>query len=54
VEIQLLIIYDDDDDNNNNNKQKLNSLLATFNLISIIDFPSSINNISMTAFDNFF
>ena len=42
------------DDDNNTNKQKLNSLLATFNLFSIFDFPTGISNISMTAIDNFF
>jgi len=41
-------------DNDNNNEQKLNSLLATFNLFSIIDFPTRINNISMSAIVNFF
>lgn len=38
----------------NINKQELISLLATFNLISIIDFPTRINNISMAAIVNFF
>jgi len=37
----------------NTNKQKLESLLATSNLFSIIDFPARIN-ISMTAIDNCF
>ena len=45
------INYLDDD---NTNKQKLDSLLATSNLFSIIDFPARINNISMTAIDNSF
>ena len=45
------INYLDDD---NTYKHKLNSLLATFNLLSITDFPTRINNISMTAIDNFF
>ena len=35
----------------NANKQKL---LATFNLFIITDFPTRINNISMTVIDNFF
>jgi len=45
------ITYLDDD---NTNKQKLNYLPATFNLFSIIDFPTRINNISMSAIVNFF
>ena len=45
------INYLDDD---NTNKQKLDSLLATSNLFSIIDFIERINNISMTAIDNSF
>ena len=44
------INYLDDD---NTNKQKLNSLLATYNLFSITDFPTRIY-ISMTATDTFF
>jgi len=45
------INYLDDD---NTNKEKINSLLATYILFSITDFPARINNISLTATDNFF
>jgi len=45
------INYLDDD---NTSKEKINSLVATYILFSIIDFPTRINNISMTAIDNFF
>jgi hypothetical protein len=38
----------------NTNKEKINSFLATYILFSITDFPTRINNISMTAIDNFF
>jgi len=44
------INYLDDD---NTNKQKLDSLLATSNLFSIINFPARINTISMTASDKY-
>lgn len=47
----ISISYLDDD---NTNKQRQNSILATFNLFSIIDFPTRINNISMSAIVNFF
>jgi hypothetical protein len=36
------------------NKQKLNFLLASYNLCSIVDFPTRVTNISATAIDNFF
>jgi exonuclease III len=35
-------------------KQCLNSLLAPFNLMSIVNFPTRIQNYSSTAFDNVF
>ena len=38
----------------NENKQALNSLLTSFNLCSIIDFPTRIHNNSNTMIDNIF
>jgi hypothetical protein len=40
-------------DDASTNKQKLNSLLASYNLCSIVDFPTRVVNISATAIDNF-
>jgi hypothetical protein len=36
------------------NKHKLNSLLATYNLHSIVDFPTRVTNTSAMAIDSFF
>jgi exonuclease III len=36
------------------NKQKFDSLLASYNLCSIVDFPTRVTNILATAIDNFF
>jgi hypothetical protein len=36
------------------NKLKLNSLLASYNFCSIVDFPTRVTNTSATAIDNFF
>jgi len=38
--------------NDNQNKQALNSLLTSYNLCSIIDFPTRIHNNSNTLIDN--
>jgi hypothetical protein len=35
-------------------KQKLDSLLASYNICSIVNFPTRVTNISATAIDNFF
>ena len=40
--------------NNTNNKHQLDSLLASYILYSIVDFPTRINNCSSTAIDNIF
>jgi len=39
---------------NDNKKQKLNSILTSYSLYSIIDFPTSTNNLTSTAIDNVF
>ena len=38
----------------NKKKQKLNSLLTSYSLYSIIDFPTRTNNTTSTAIDNVF
>jgi len=40
--------------NDNQNKQALNSLLTSYSLYSIIDFPTRIHNNSHTVIDNIF
>ena len=40
--------------NNTNNKLQLDSLVASYGLYSIVDFPTRINNCSSTAIDNIF
>ena len=40
--------------NNNQDKQLLNSLLASYSLYSIIDFPTRIHNNLHTTIDNIF
>ena len=40
--------------NDNQNKQALNSLLTSYNLCSVIDFPTRIHNNSNTLIDNIF
>ena len=51
-----IILYGDFNINylNNNKKQKLNSILTSYSLYSIIDFPTSTNNLTSTAIDNVF
>ena len=39
---------------NTNNKLQLDSLLASYDLYSIVDFPTRISNCSSTAIDNIF
>jgi exonuclease III len=39
---------------NNKNKLQLDTLLASYNLYSIVDFPTRISNCSSTAIDNIF
>jgi len=40
--------------NDNQNKQALNSLLTSYSLYSILDFPTRIHNNSHTVIDNIF
>jgi hypothetical protein len=39
---------------NSNNKLQLDSLLASYNLHSVVDFPTRVTNSSCTAIDNIF
>jgi hypothetical protein len=41
-------------DDGDTNKLKLDSLLASYNLCSIVNFPTTVTNTSATAIDNFF